>query len=51
MHVSKLSFFQQAYMKWRETNGEEAKLPGLDFTNEQLFFIAFGQVKLVDAHI
>ncbi|XP_046850631.1 membrane metallo-endopeptidase-like 1 [Xenia sp. Carnegie-2017] len=38
-----LKYAYRAYMKWRETNGEEAKLPGLDFTNEQLFFIAFGQ--------
>ncbi|XP_046850503.1 endothelin-converting enzyme homolog [Xenia sp. Carnegie-2017] len=38
-----LKYAYRAYMKWRKTNGEEAKLPGLNFNNEQLFFIAFAQ--------
>lgn len=39
-----LSF--QAYLKWVETEGEEARLPGLDLDHKQLFFLNFAQVRL-----
>ncbi|KAI4901513.1 hypothetical protein NFI96_033429 [Prochilodus magdalenae] len=34
----------KAYKKWREEEGEEPYLPGLDLNNEQLFFLNFAQV-------
>ncbi|XP_057304506.1 endothelin-converting enzyme homolog [Hydractinia symbiolongicarpus] len=34
----------QAYRHWVSKNGEEDKLPGLDLTPEQLYFLAFAQV-------
>ncbi|XP_036447593.1 membrane metallo-endopeptidase-like 1 isoform X2 [Colossoma macropomum] len=34
----------KAYKKWREAEGEEPYLPGLDLNNEQLFFLNFAQV-------
>lgn len=34
----------QAYLKWVETEGEEARLPGLDMDHKQLFFLNFAQV-------
>lgn len=34
----------QAYRNWVKKNGEEASLPALGLTNDQLFFIAFAQV-------
>lgn len=34
----------QAYLKWVETEGEEAQLPGLDMDHKQLFFVNFAQV-------
>ncbi|XP_066526827.1 membrane metallo-endopeptidase-like 1 isoform X2 [Hoplias malabaricus] len=34
----------KAYKKWREAEGEEPCLPGLDLNNEQLFFLNFAQV-------
>ena len=34
----------QAYRLWVEENGPEKKLPGLDLSPEQLYFLAFGQV-------
>uniref|UniRef100_A0A8B9HR43 Endothelin-converting enzyme 1 n=1 Tax=Astyanax mexicanus TaxID=7994 RepID=A0A8B9HR43_ASTMX len=34
----------KAYKKWRETEGEEPYLPGLNLNNDQLFFLNFGQV-------
>ena len=36
-----------AYLDWSKANGQlECSLPGLNLTNEQLFFVAFAQVKL-----
>ena len=36
----------QAYRRWVHDQGkEEPKLPGLDLTNNQLFFVSFAQVK------
>ncbi|KAJ8256851.1 hypothetical protein COCON_G00190030 [Conger conger] len=37
----KLSFY--AYQKWVRDHGPERPLPGLKYTHEQLFFIAFAQ--------
>ncbi|XP_043918914.1 membrane metallo-endopeptidase-like 1 isoform X2 [Protopterus annectens] len=34
----------KAYMKWIEKEGTEPKLPGLNLTHEQLFFLNFAQV-------
>lgn len=35
----------QAYKEWVKRNGEEAPLPAVNFTNEQLFFISAAQVR------
>ena len=32
-------------MDWVEKNGKEMLLPGLNKTNEQLFFLSFAQVR------
>ena len=38
-------FFAQAYKNWLKKNGKESwRLPGINFTSEQLFYIGFGQV-------
>ncbi|NP_001296678.1 endothelin-converting enzyme 1-like [Hydra vulgaris] len=34
----------QAYQLWKEQHNEEQKLPGLNLTSEQLYFLAFAQV-------
>uniref|UniRef100_A0A452INB8 Uncharacterized protein n=1 Tax=Gopherus agassizii TaxID=38772 RepID=A0A452INB8_9SAUR len=34
----------KAYLKWLEREGKEPKLPGLDLTHKQLFFLNFAQV-------
>ncbi|KAL7859938.1 hypothetical protein SRHO_G00150850 [Serrasalmus rhombeus] len=34
----------KAYKKWREAEGVEPYLPGLDLNNDQLFFLNFAQV-------
>ncbi|XP_048471071.1 membrane metallo-endopeptidase-like 1 isoform X2 [Rhincodon typus] len=34
----------KAYLKWVKNEGEEVKLPGLDLTHKQLFFLNFAQV-------
>ena len=36
----------QAYQQWTRKNGEEERLPGLDLTPEQLYFLAFAQVSI-----
>ncbi|XP_033107580.1 membrane metallo-endopeptidase-like 1 [Anneissia japonica] len=33
-----------AYRKWVEKNGEEERLPGLDLSHDQIFFLNFGQI-------
>jgi len=38
----------QGYQKWLKDNGGKDRiLPGLNLTNEQLFFIAFAQVTII----
>lgn len=37
----------QAYQDWVRNNSKELKLPGLDFTPEQLFFLGFAQVWVI----
>ncbi|GFY51261.1 neprilysin-11 [Trichonephila inaurata madagascariensis] len=34
-----------SYQKYVKENGKEPKLPGMEFTNQQLFFISFAQMK------
>jgi len=34
----------QAYMRWVEEHGEEELLPGVNYTQTQLFFLNFAQV-------
>uniref|UniRef100_A0A6J0V3H8 Membrane metallo-endopeptidase-like 1 n=1 Tax=Pogona vitticeps TaxID=103695 RepID=A0A6J0V3H8_9SAUR len=34
----------KAYLKWVEKEGKEPRLPGLDLTHKQLFFLNFAQV-------
>ncbi len=34
----------RAYTKWTEKHGKEPLLPGIDYNQEQLFFINFAQV-------
>lgn len=34
----------KAYRKWAEKHGDEPILPGLNFNQEQLFFINYAQV-------
>ena len=36
-----------AYIKWVAENGEEPMLPGINMTHRQLFFLRFGQVKII----
>jgi membrane metallo-endopeptidase-like protein 1 len=36
----------RAYKAFVQKHGQEPKLPGLNYTPEQLFFIAFGQVDI-----
>ncbi|XP_015774671.1 PREDICTED: endothelin-converting enzyme 1-like [Acropora digitifera] len=40
-----LKLAYSAYQGWIQMNGRELKLPGLDFTPEQLFFLGFAQVQ------
>lgn len=42
--MSMLLLCFQAYLKWVETEGQEAQLPGLDMDHKQLFFLNFAQV-------
>ncbi|GIY94811.1 endothelin-converting enzyme 1 [Caerostris extrusa] len=34
-----------SYQRYVKENGKEPKLPGMEFTNQQLFFISFAQMK------
>ena len=36
--------FLQAYKAWVRKNGDEPLLPGIKRTNDQMFFVSFGQV-------
>lgn len=37
-------FVWQAYRSWVKKNGEEKRLPAVNLTNDQLFFLGFAQV-------
>lgn len=37
----------QAYQSWVQKNGEEKRLPAVNLTNDQLFFVGFAQVSSV----
>ena len=37
----------RAYKKWVEVHGEEAELPGLNMTHDQLFFLNYAQVRRI----
>ena len=37
----------RAYKKWVEVHGEEAELPGLNMTHDQLFFLNYAQVRKI----
>ncbi|CAB4022954.1 endothelin-converting enzyme 1-like [Paramuricea clavata] len=39
-----LKYAFRAYQNWRKINGDEDKLPGLSFNNDQLFFVGFAQL-------
>ena len=41
-----LCVFAQAYRDYTREHGEQARLPGLDLSHDQLFFLAFAQVSL-----
>jgi membrane metallo-endopeptidase-like protein 1 len=34
----------KAYKRWEAKNGKEKLLPGLNYTQDQLFFINYGQI-------
>lgn len=34
----------QAYKKWVSRHGEEPRLPGIDLTHDQLFFLNYAQI-------
>lgn len=36
----------QAYQSWVWKNGEEKRLPAVNLTNDQLFFVGFAQVRI-----
>jgi len=38
------NFISKAYKKWASKNGPEPLLPGMNYNQDQLFFINFGQV-------
>ncbi|XP_028410275.1 endothelin-converting enzyme homolog [Dendronephthya gigantea] len=38
-----LKYAYRAYQKWRETHGDEDRLPALSLDNNQLFFVSFAQ--------
>lgn len=41
-----------AYLKYEELNGAQPKLPGLNFTNKQMFWISAAQTwcSVIDSH-
>ncbi len=43
--MTKLMFFLQAYRSWVQRSGEEKRLPAVNLTNDQLFFVGFAQVR------
>ena len=42
------NFFHQAYKKLVEREGTEGALPGLGLTEEQLFFVGFARVGIIE---
>ena len=46
--LSSSLFFPQAYKKLVEKEGTEGALPGLGLTEEQLFFVGFARVGVIE---
>ena len=43
--MSIICWYLQAYTSWKDRNGKEPALPGFEhFSNDQMFFLAWGQV-------
>ena len=42
-------WYLQAYKAWVQTYGEEKRLPAVNLTNDQLFFVGFAQVCVLRA--
>lgn len=46
-HSYSINIVFQAYLRWLKNNGDRTvKLQGIDATDKQLFFLAFGQVSI-----
>lgn len=46
---SSWTFCLQAYRSWVTKNGDEKRLPAVNLTNDQLFFVGFAQVRPSDS--
>ena len=47
MNIKMICQAYRAYKKWVEVHGEEAELPGLNMTHDQLFFLNYAQVRQI----
>ena len=44
-------YITQAYQSFKKKHGDEGRLPGLNATNDQLFFLGFAQVKKMSSAV